>query len=192
MASNAAGPADARNEPAVDSTMVDAATPSSGSGTGRRKRNPRPISKLIELCKRHPKRALMVLGGVLWLYIFRATGGDRMFFIISALAFIFGPGLSRGVASGEYSAYSIFNGGRYLLGDLRPEQIEAEQRGLGHLRQNHRDDDDDDDQPRRGGDGWGNDDVPMLRSRDANRPCPCGSGQKAKKCCFAPRSKRAR
>merc|ERR1712232_252694 len=28
--------------------------------------------------------------------------------------------------------------------------------------------------------------VPALRSRDAKRPCPCGSSLKAKKCCFAP------
>merc|ERR1712039_375423 len=28
---------------------------------------------------------------------------------------------------------------------------------------------------------------PIVRSRDANRPCSCGSGKKAKKCCFAPK-----
>eukprot|EP00913_Durusdinium_trenchii_P018857 g17720.t1 len=51
----------------------------------------------------------------------------EVYLILSMIAFIFGPGLGEG--RGEYSAYSIFNKGqKHLLGDLRAEQLDAEQR----------------------------------------------------------------
>lgn len=76
-----------------------------------------------------------------------------------------------GERSGGASAYSVFNrGANYLLGDLR----------LGRI-----------DQQLRNADAAVEDDgqvvqfnAPVeIRSRDANKKCPCGSGKKLKKCC---------
>ncbi|XP_026191280.1 uncharacterized protein LOC113146867 [Cyclospora cayetanensis] len=76
-----------------------------------------------------------------------------------------------GERTGGASAYSVFNrGANYLLGDLRLARI---------------------DQQLRHGDGGLEDDAQVveyrapieIRSRDANKRCPCGSGKKLKKCC---------
>eukprot|EP00435_Cladocopium_sp_Y103_P045083 s891_g12.t2 len=114
-----------------------------------------------------------ILAG-LWIITFYLTGYDKVYLIFSLMCFIFGPGLGEG--HGEYSAYSVFNRGqKHLLGDLRAEQLDAEQRG-NHLAG-----------PTDGGliaPGVEAEDKPVIRSRDANQPCPCGSGKKAKRCCF--------
>ncbi|CAK8992049.1 unnamed protein product [Durusdinium trenchii] len=124
-----------------------------------------------------------------WLLTFFLTGFDKVYLILSMIAFIFGPGLGEG--RGEYSAYSIFNKGqKHLLGDLRAEQLDAEQRGDHHLAAF----------AGREQDGGLIDlpgaelaeDQPVIRSRDANQPCPCGSGRKAKRCCFDTRQTRQR
>ena len=73
------------------------------------------------------------------------------------------------------SAYSIFNRGfRRLLGDIQPDAIDRQLRGGGT-----------------GTDNFENPDVERSKSNGMsnfpskfiNRPCPCGSGLKAKKCC---------
>ncbi|EUD67079.1 hypothetical protein C922_02663 [Plasmodium inui San Antonio 1] len=78
------------------------------------------------------------------------------------------------------SAYSIFNKGRkYLIGDLRMNQIEAELRN-----RNFKNDDSDDNFVRY-------DDIDKNRfyvkgsSKYNNKLCTCGSNKKFKKCCGA-------
>eukprot|EP00434_Breviolum_minutum_P015920 symbB.v1.2.014031.t1/scaffold994.1/size146050/7 len=118
----------------------------------------------------------------LWVITFYLTSFDKVYLILSLMAFMFGPGLGEGP-----EAYSIFNRGqKHLLGDLRAEQLDAEQRGNHQL----------------AGYAGGPDgglidlvdedmsDKPVIRSRDANQPCPCGSGKKAKRCCFDTRQPR--
>ncbi|CAJ1348641.1 unnamed protein product, partial [Effrenium voratum] len=124
---------------------------------------------------------------VLWVLTFIYTGYDKVYLILSAMAFILGPGLGEG--RGEYSAYSVFNRGqRHLLGELRAEQLDAEQRGDQQLAGYA------DREPDGGGlielPGTEEEDKPTIRSRDANRPCSCGSGKKAKRCCFDARPPR--
>merc|ERR1719247_2220852 len=123
-----------------------------------------------------------------WAVIFRWSGCDQVFFIVSIMALIFGPGLAS--RSNGPSAYSIFNPGQqHLRGDLRAEQLDAEQRGDRFLMGHNNADDNvfvpDDLQVV---DTEDRDEPLSVRSRDANRPCSCGSGRKAKKCCFALRS----
>mmetsp|Transcript_15422 Transcript_15422/g.33978 ORF Transcript_15422/g.33978 Transcript_15422/m.33978 type:complete len:201 (+) Transcript_15422:70-672(+) len=121
----------------------------------------------------------------LWALTFRLSGFDQVYLILSIFALLFGPGLGSRSARDRYSAYSIFNRGqRHILGDLRAEQLDAEQRGNHHLA---------DYNPAEGlieipdlDDSDGDHERPVVKSRDANRPCPCGSGKKAKRCCFAP------
>mmetsp|Transcript_8471 Transcript_8471/g.20389 ORF Transcript_8471/g.20389 Transcript_8471/m.20389 type:complete len:180 (-) Transcript_8471:44-583(-) len=103
---------------------------------------------------------------------------SQLYIIITGIAFVF---LSLGARSGDVgsdeegvSAYSVFNrGARHLLGDLRGDQIDREHRGIAHMGG--------------GGGGRGGDDdydyAPQFKSKDANKPCPCGSGKKLKKCC---------
>ncbi|KAL8438843.1 hypothetical protein Efla_000761 [Eimeria flavescens] len=76
-----------------------------------------------------------------------------------------------GERTGGASAYSVFNrGANYLLGDLRLAQVEQQLRHADVAQED---------------DGRV---VPLnapieIRSRDANKKCPCGSGKKLKKCC---------
>ncbi|CAK0806562.1 unnamed protein product [Prorocentrum cordatum] len=136
-------------------------------------------------------------GASLWALGLWLTGGDQMYIILTITALIFGPGLARGVREGEYSAYSVFNpGGRHLLGDLRAEQLDREQRGDQYLAGAARDDGGLVDLPQGGllaggGSDEEDDDAPLVRSREANKPCQCGSGKKAKRCCFAARPRAA-
>lgn len=141
------------------------------------------------------KEGLYVTLGVAWVVAFSYSGFDQVFFIFSVMALVLGPGLGHAGAS-PYSAYSVFNRGqRHLLGDLRAEQLDAEQRGdqcLAGYGEGH---------GAEGGlielppgvlgsaGGEEDDAAPLVRSRDANRPCRCGSGLKAKRCCFAPRAR---
>ncbi|CAE7364993.1 hmu, partial [Symbiodinium necroappetens] len=82
-------------------------------------------AKFLEL----PPAARYGAAFALWSWTFACTGCDRVYFIVSVMVFIFGPGLARD-SSGQYSAYSVFNKGqRHLLGELRAEQLDAEQRG---------------------------------------------------------------
>ncbi|CAD7967789.1 unnamed protein product [Amoebophrya sp. A25] len=113
---------------------------------------------------------------------------SQIYVILSGICFIF---LSLGARQDDdgVSAYSIFNrGARHVLGDLRGDQVDREHRGIAHMRGQEggggRQGD-------RGGGGLqeGGDDLgglnlrQQMRSRDANKPCPCGSGKKLKKCC---------
>uniref|UniRef100_A0A7S4SL50 SAYSvFN domain-containing protein n=1 Tax=Alexandrium monilatum TaxID=311494 RepID=A0A7S4SL50_9DINO len=151
---------------------------------------------------------LAVVAFAAWAAGLHYSGFDQMYVIVSVMALIFGPGLSRGAAS-RYSAYSVFNRGqRHILGDLRPEQIDAEQRGLSLASLEHgvvtqllgnqylegREGAGEGliELPE-GADGEGDedDDLPVLRSRDANKPCQCGSGKKAKRCCYTRRPREA-
>uniref|UniRef100_A0A7S1FEK9 SAYSvFN domain-containing protein n=1 Tax=Noctiluca scintillans TaxID=2966 RepID=A0A7S1FEK9_NOCSC len=121
-----------------------------------------------------------------WALIFRMTGFDQVFFMVSLLLLVCGPGMYHGGASRGVSAYSIFNRGQqHLLGDLRVEQIEAEQRGDRHL-VNYNAGGGLIELDSLGEDSFSEDEVPLVKSRDGNRPCKCGSGKKAKKCCYAP------
>mmetsp|Transcript_19123 Transcript_19123/g.37555 ORF Transcript_19123/g.37555 Transcript_19123/m.37555 type:complete len:206 (-) Transcript_19123:75-692(-) len=133
-----------------------------------------------------PPGTLTAVGFAVWAVSFRYSGFDQVYLIFSMLFFILGPGLGHGRGGSRFSAYSVFNEGqRHLLGDLRPEQIDAENRGNIMLERANQEDN-------AGGglvdlledtDGG---ETPVVRSRDANRPCQCGSGKKAKRCCFAP------
>ncbi|CAE8589152.1 unnamed protein product [Polarella glacialis] len=161
--------------------------------------SPSPIQSLVAECQARldavPPWSLGMAGFVLWAVSFRYTGFDQVYLIFSVMALMFGPGLARGTTS-EYSAYSIFNKGhRHLLGDLRAEQLDAEQRGDQYLARYAGGDDTDQggliDLPDSADVDLGEGERPLVRSRDANRPCPCGSGKKAKRCCFAAREKRA-
>lgn len=99
---------------------------------------------------------------------------SQIYVIFSGIFFIFvSLGARRDEDAG--SAYSVFNrGARHLLGDLRGDQIDREHRGVAHLN---------------GGEnlaGFGgemDDAREGPRSKDVNKPCPCGSGKKLKKCC---------
>lgn len=77
-----------------------------------------------------------------------------------------------GNSSSGISAYSVFNKGcRYLLGDSRAEDVDKQLRGgAGALSSTPRE----------------KTHVPAnftdIPSKYINRPCPCGSGLKAKKC----------
>jgi hypothetical protein len=83
--------------------------------------------------------------------------------------------LNLGNSRGQYSAYSIFNKGcQYLLGDARPDAVDRQLRGGG-------------------GDTHAEEVTPTqtapsnFPSKFINRPCPCGSGLKAKRCCASSR-----
>jgi len=79
-------------------------------------------------------------------------------------------------SSSSFSAYSIFNRGfQHLLGDIQPDAIDRQLRGGG----GH-----DDSQPsQREQDNLPRNPALNFPSKYINRPCPCGSGLKAKKCC---------
>eukprot|EP00929_Paragymnodinium_shiwhaense_P038506 TRINITY_DN20335_c0_g1_i1.p1 TRINITY_DN20335_c0_g1~~TRINITY_DN20335_c0_g1_i1.p1 ORF type:complete len:219 (-),score=60.60 TRINITY_DN20335_c0_g1_i1:344-1000(-) len=125
---------------------------------------------------------------VVWLYALWWSGFNQLFFMVSVFAFIWGPGLSRGKKSG-LSAYSVFNPGQArLLGETSAEEIDAQQRGFINFPHQEAAADDDNDRDGNDSDEEGKQGS-TLRSRDANRPCRCGSGKKAKKCCFAVRSR---
>lgn len=108
-------------------------------------------------------RAALVVGA---LYCVRYFGA--MFASILGIVLIF---YNLGENSGGASAYSVFNrGANYLLGDLRLGRIDQQLRNAVVAN-------DDDGQVVQYN-------APIeIRSRDANKPCPCGSGKKLKKCC---------
>ncbi|CDJ37789.1 hypothetical protein, conserved [Eimeria tenella] len=106
-------------------------------------------------------RALLVVGVLLSLRYLGAA-----FASVLGIFLIF---WNLGEGGGGASAYSVFNrGANYLLGDLRLQRI---------------------DQQLRNADAAVEDDGNVvayrppveLRSRDANKKCPCGSGRKLKK-----------
>lgn len=85
-----------------------------------------------------------------------------------------------GEKAGPYSAYSIFNKGcQYLLGDARQYQVEEQLRG-GNLAPRAIDTNEQKENAHTN-----------FPSKFINRPCPCGSGVKAKRCCASTRPKRA-
>jgi hypothetical protein len=76
-----------------------------------------------------------------------------------------------GESKSGYSAYSVFNKGfRRLLGEAQPEQVEQQLRGgvRGYEADSQ--------------DAGPAIDLTNFPSKFINRPCPCGSGLKAKKC----------
>lgn len=84
-----------------------------------------------------------------------------------------------GESSGEgVSAYSVFNKGfRRLIGDTRADEIDKQLRGTTQSRSNSKDQT----VTERLG----------IPSKFMNRPCICGSGLKAKKCCSASSKRKA-
>ena len=73
------------------------------------------------------------------------------------------------------SAYSIFNRGfKHLLGDIQPDAIDRQLRGGGAGGLNVQEEVP---EPTQGNN------AANFPSKYINRPCPCGSGLKAKKCC---------
>merc|ERR1719327_1326782 len=118
-----------------------------------------------------------------WAVIFRWSGCDQVFFIVSIMALIFGPGL--GSRSSGPSAYSIFNPGQqHLRGDLRAEQL-GDRFLMGH---NNADDNVFVPDDLQAVDIEDKDELLLVCSCDVNWSCLCGSGCKVKKCCFALRS----
>jgi hypothetical protein len=102
------------------------------------------------------------------------SGFDTAVISVAIIVTIFS---TLGSSSSPYSAYSIFNKGcRYLLGDTRPEQIDRQIRGADGV----------DQRPQNGST------IMNFPSRFINRPCPCGSGMKAKKCCASVRGRDVR
>ena len=91
---------------------------------------------------------------------------------VISVAIIIGLFSNLGQSSSPYSAYSIFNKGcQYLLGDARPDAIDRQLRGNhGNLEAVP--------------DGEPDERLNLIDipSKFINRPCPCGSGLKAKKC----------
>ena len=75
-----------------------------------------------------------------------------------------------GESSSPYSAYSIFNKGcQYLLGDTRPDQVDNQLRGGPGIQI--------------AAEGREiNSEFINIPPKYINRPCPCGSGLKAKRC----------
>lgn len=87
-----------------------------------------------------------------------------------------------GSSRGEYSAYSIFNKGcHYLLGDARQDAVEEQIRG--GVRPGNGP------EPVNARPGGQYDNFP---SKFINKPCPCGSGIKAKRCCASGKPKGAK
>jgi len=77
-------------------------------------------------------------------------------------------------SASSMSAYSIFNRGfKHLLGDLQPDALDKQLRGGGAAASNV-----DQSNVESSGNRMTN-----FPSKYINRPCPCGSGLKAKKCC---------
>ncbi len=115
----------------------------------------------------------LVHGMVLWMMVWARF--DSTAVSIGIIVLIFS---NLGQSRGEYSAYSIFNKGcQYLLGDARQDAVEQQIRG-GHyaagptpVEQK-------------------NDVYSNFPSKFINRPCPCGSGVKAKRCCAAGKPKK--
>ncbi len=79
-------------------------------------------------------------------------------------------------SASSVSAYSIFNRGfQHLLGDIQPDAIDRQLRGGGAAGPNEHHN-----EPTNMDNKFSN-----FPSKYINRPCPCGSGLKAKKCCAA-------
>ncbi|CAD7958738.1 unnamed protein product [Amoebophrya sp. A120] len=120
-----------------------------------------------------------VLLSLLWL-AGAAYFRSQIYIIFSGIGFIFLSLGARAEDDDGVSAYSVFNrGARHLLGDLRPDQIDRENRGVAHMGGGGGN----------GGGGLGGDfaGAEQMKSKDANKPCACGSGKKTKKCCGAVR-----
>lgn len=112
----------------------------------------------------------------------------KVWLIISAVAAIFLSFRGQSPNSTGYSAYSVFNPGcKSLLGDLRAEKM---QREMGHVVLSEHDEDNIIDLPEE----LQRTSVPLrvrdVKSRDLNKPCPCGSGIKVKKCCLSEAKRR--
>jgi len=100
------------------------------------------------------------------------------FLILSIIAGMF---INLGSRQGYLSAYSIFNPNqRSLLGDLRAEQLEAELRKGQGASIEAADDSNLIDLPQQ---HVACGELPARMSKAANKPCPCGSGKKYKRCC---------
>lgn len=101
-----------------------------------------------------------------------ATKFDAVMISVAIIVAIF-LNLGNSSSSSSYSAYSIFNKGcQHLLGDARADAIDRQIRGAHRhvaVAENSR----------------GHEsaiEMTDIPSKYANRPCPCGSGLKAKKC----------
>lgn len=101
-----------------------------------------------------------------------ATKFDAVMISVAIIVAIF-SNLGNSSLSSPYSAYSIFNKGcQYLLGDARADALDRQIRGAqrhvagAESSRGHES-------------GTEMTDIP---SKYTNRPCPCGSGLKAKKC----------
>lgn len=99
------------------------------------------------------------------------VGFSRFDSAVVSVAIIVAIFSNLGVSTSPYSAYSIFNKGcQYLLGDARPDQIDKQLRGGPAI-------------PSATPEGRAaNPDFISIPPKFINRPCPCGSGLKAKKC----------
>jgi len=108
---------------------------------------------------------------ILHLFLLLAVVLSRFDAAVISIALIVAIFSNLGTSDSEYSAYSIFNKGcEYLLGDARADQIDKQLRGGGVRR----------DTPNEPADP--NPNFIDIPSKFMNRPCPCGSGWKAKKC----------
>ncbi|OMJ72894.1 hypothetical protein SteCoe_28558 [Stentor coeruleus] len=98
------------------------------------------------------------------LYCFTKVGLGEVFCVISGIGFIF---YNLGERKGGHSAYSVFNEGcQKLAGDIDPTSMlkrKTETKTPNNLV---------------------NPSYLVKNHRLANKPCPCGSGKKHKKCCL--------
>jgi len=109
------------------------------------------------------------------------VAGSRFDAAVISIAIIVGIFSNLGTSSrSSFSAYSIFNKGcQFLLGEARPEAVDRELRGSGGVSR---------EQLAQEASVFSS--KLNIPSRFINRPCPCGSGLKAKKC-HAQRASRA-
>ena len=93
-----------------------------------------------------------------------AASFDSVVMSVAIIVLIFS---NLGVAT-SHSAYSVFNKGfQHMLGDVRADVIDDQLRGGTGLSRN----------------AVVSNEILDIPSKYMNRPCPCGSGNKAKKCC---------
>eukprot|EP00455_Lapot_gusevi_P040232 TRINITY_DN4543_c0_g1_i1.p1 TRINITY_DN4543_c0_g1~~TRINITY_DN4543_c0_g1_i1.p1 ORF type:complete len:158 (-),score=12.64 TRINITY_DN4543_c0_g1_i1:195-668(-) len=108
-----------------------------------------------------------------WLSI--KIGFGAVYFCVSALFAMF-FNLGKNQKPGQLSAYSVFNkDAKKMAGSLDASQFEREIR-----HQSTRWEEEDDETPV---DDSKAPQMPKRLSKLANKPCPCGSGKKFKKCC---------
>jgi hypothetical protein len=121
-----------------------------------------------------------------WLLVWRAFGGDKLFFMASVFLLMM---TNLGKTDGGLSAYSVFNPGqRHLLGEFRAEHVEQMVRnpqGAPPAREMDQD-----------GDVVGVEETepqaPEIKSKEANKAFKSGSGRKLKHCCGAPPGRKER